>query len=189
MAANYLDIKGLLDLTCQTVADMIKGKSPEEVRKTFNIVNDFTPEEEEEVRRENHYIMRQRYLMFHISYDVTFDVSQAIKSLSFSGLRKDNVAFRLQPGPQRFTVCCPAKQEIVDKVCDIVKKQLALADGTEVYGTSKFQDLGADSLDSVEIVMGLEEAFGITVESSAQSIATVEDAANLIDELVAGKSS
>nr|CAB3454083.1 unnamed protein product [Digitaria exilis] len=53
LAANYLDIKGLLDLTCQTVADMIKGKSPEEVRKTFNIVNDFTPEEEEEVRREN----------------------------------------------------------------------------------------------------------------------------------------
>jgi len=52
-AANYLDIKGLLDLTCQTVADMIKGKTPEEIRKTFNIKNDFTPEEEEEVRREN----------------------------------------------------------------------------------------------------------------------------------------
>ncbi|KAG6775671.1 hypothetical protein POTOM_019160 [Populus tomentosa] len=52
-AANYLNIKGLLDLTCQTVADMIKGKTPEEIRKTFNIKNDFTPEEEEEVRREN----------------------------------------------------------------------------------------------------------------------------------------
>ncbi|CAN6563395.1 unnamed protein product [Malus baccata var. baccata] len=53
LAANYLNIKGLLDLTCQTVADMIKGKTPEEIRKTFNIKNDFTPEEEEEVRREN----------------------------------------------------------------------------------------------------------------------------------------
>ena len=53
LAANYLDIKSLLDLTCQTVADMIKGKTPEEIRKTFNIKNDFTPEEEEEVRREN----------------------------------------------------------------------------------------------------------------------------------------
>uniref|UniRef100_A0A7N0UJ14 SKP1 component dimerisation domain-containing protein n=1 Tax=Kalanchoe fedtschenkoi TaxID=63787 RepID=A0A7N0UJ14_KALFE len=52
-AANYLNIKGLLDLTCRTVADMIKGKTPEEIRKTFNIKNDFTPEEEEEVRREN----------------------------------------------------------------------------------------------------------------------------------------
>ncbi|OWM79739.1 hypothetical protein CDL15_Pgr023151 [Punica granatum] len=52
-AENYLNIKGLLDLTCQTVADMIEGKTPEEIRKTFNIKNDFTPEEEEEVRREN----------------------------------------------------------------------------------------------------------------------------------------
>eukprot|EP01104_Vermistella_antarctica_P003021 TRINITY_DN13196_c0_g1_i1.p1 TRINITY_DN13196_c0_g1~~TRINITY_DN13196_c0_g1_i1.p1 ORF type:complete len:179 (-),score=65.05 TRINITY_DN13196_c0_g1_i1:317-799(-) len=53
MAANYLDIKPLLDLTCKTVANMIKGKSPEEIRKTFNIKNDFTPEEEEQVRKEN----------------------------------------------------------------------------------------------------------------------------------------
>ncbi|KAI3851583.1 hypothetical protein MKX03_020754 [Papaver bracteatum] len=53
LAANYLNVKELLDLTCQTVADMIKGKTPEDIRKTFNIENDFTPEEEEEVRREN----------------------------------------------------------------------------------------------------------------------------------------
>ncbi|KAF3644038.1 E3 ubiquitin ligase complex SCF subunit sconC [Capsicum annuum] len=52
-AANYLNIKSLLDLTYQTVADMIKGKTPEEIHKTFNIKNDFTPEKEEEVRREN----------------------------------------------------------------------------------------------------------------------------------------
>ena len=48
-AANYLDIKGLLDVTCKSVANMIKGKSPEEIRKTFNIKNDFTPAEEEQV--------------------------------------------------------------------------------------------------------------------------------------------
>mmetsp|Transcript_21306 Transcript_21306/g.64111 ORF Transcript_21306/g.64111 Transcript_21306/m.64111 type:complete len:162 (+) Transcript_21306:183-668(+) len=53
LAANFLNIKSLLDLTCLTVANMIKGKTPEEIRKTFSIVNDFTPEEEEEVRREN----------------------------------------------------------------------------------------------------------------------------------------
>ena len=53
LAAKYLDIKGLLDLTCKTVANMIKGKTPEESRKTFNIKNDFTPSEEEQVRKEN----------------------------------------------------------------------------------------------------------------------------------------
>ena len=53
LAANYLDIKPLLDLTCKAVADEIKGKTPEEIRTRFNIKNDFTPEEEEEVKREN----------------------------------------------------------------------------------------------------------------------------------------
>ena len=53
LAANYMDIKSLLDLTCKTVADEIKGKTPEEIRIRFNIKNDFTPEEEEEVKREN----------------------------------------------------------------------------------------------------------------------------------------
>ena len=53
LAANYLNVKGMLDLTCQTVADMIKGKSVEEIRQTFNIKNDFTPEEEAEIRKEN----------------------------------------------------------------------------------------------------------------------------------------
>lgn len=53
LAANYMDIKPLLDLTCATVASMIKGKTPEEIRATFNITNDFSPEEEAQVREEN----------------------------------------------------------------------------------------------------------------------------------------
>ncbi|XP_062170284.1 SKP1-like protein 1 [Alnus glutinosa] len=53
MAANFLNVKGLLDRVLQRVADMIKGKQPEEIRRIFNIKNDFTPEEEEEIRLEN----------------------------------------------------------------------------------------------------------------------------------------
>lgn len=53
LAANYLNIKPLLDAGCKVVAEMIRGRSPEEIRRTFNIVNDFTPEEEAAIRREN----------------------------------------------------------------------------------------------------------------------------------------
>ena len=58
-AANYLDIKALLDVTCKTVANMIKGKSPEDIRKTFNITNDFTKEEEAAIRDENRWAEEQ----------------------------------------------------------------------------------------------------------------------------------
>ena len=57
-AANFLDIKGLLDLTCQAMADMIKGRSPEEIRKTFDMMNDFSPEEEEEIIRDNQWALQ-----------------------------------------------------------------------------------------------------------------------------------
>lgn len=53
LAANYLNVKGLLDIACQKIADNIKDKQPEEVRTIFNIENDFSPEEEEAVRKEN----------------------------------------------------------------------------------------------------------------------------------------
>ncbi|CAN6193763.1 unnamed protein product [Urochloa humidicola] len=53
MAAHHLKVEGLLDLTCQRVADMIKGHTPEEIREMLGLVNDFTPEEEEAIRLEN----------------------------------------------------------------------------------------------------------------------------------------
>ncbi|AAF79899.1 putative S-phase kinase-associated protein [Arabidopsis thaliana] len=53
LAANYLNIGGLLDLTCKAVADQMRGKTPEQMRAHFNIKNDYTPEEEAEVRNEN----------------------------------------------------------------------------------------------------------------------------------------
>ena len=57
-AANFLEIKGLLDLTCQAMANMIKGRSPEEIRKTFDMMNDFSPEEEEEIIRDNQWALQ-----------------------------------------------------------------------------------------------------------------------------------
>lgn len=50
-AADYLNIPSLLLLTSAKLASLLKGKTPEEIRRTFNIVNDFTPEEEAQASR------------------------------------------------------------------------------------------------------------------------------------------
>ncbi|MCD7451817.1 hypothetical protein HAX54_013530 [Datura stramonium] len=88
----------------------------------------------------------------------------------------------------RFHVAA-AKAETVEKVISIVRKQLALPADTKVSPESTFtKDLGADSLDTVEIVMALEEEFGIAVEEeNSENIVTVQDAADLIEKLVEKK--
>lgn len=53
LAANYLDIKDLLDMLCKTIAKQLVGKTPQQIKDMFGIKVDFTPEEEEQVRREN----------------------------------------------------------------------------------------------------------------------------------------
>ncbi|XP_042381436.1 acyl carrier protein 1, chloroplastic-like [Zingiber officinale] len=108
-----------------------------------------------------------------------------LKSVSFTNQRKSSVSIRSAP---RLRVSCAAKPETMEKVCFIVRKQLAIADDTPVTGESIFSQLGADSLDTVEIVMGLEEEFGISVEEeSAQSISTVQHAADMIELLLEKK--
>ena len=52
-AANFMDIKPLLILTCFAVTVLIKGKSPEEIRRIFNINNEFSLEDQAQVTDEN----------------------------------------------------------------------------------------------------------------------------------------
>jgi len=59
-AANFMDIKPLLDLTCLAVSVSIKGKSASELRNIFNISNEFTPEEETQVREESQWANNER---------------------------------------------------------------------------------------------------------------------------------
>lgn len=59
MAANFMNIVLLLEVMAECIAAKIRGKTPEEIRKTFSIVNDFTPEEEIAVLAENAWAMGQ----------------------------------------------------------------------------------------------------------------------------------
>ncbi len=76
-----------------------------------------------------------------------------------------------------------SQEAILEKVQSIVAEQLSV-DGAEVKLESNFQnDLGADSLDTVELVMALEEAFDIEIpDEAAEGIATVGDAVKYIQD-------
>lgn len=84
------------------------------------------------------------------------------------------------------SVFCAANPETLRKVCQVVKKQLALSDDDSLTPETNFSALGADSLDTMEIVMALEEEFKISVgaDRASENIATVQEAANMIDKLL-----
>ena len=53
MAGNFLDMKELVVATSKIVANMITGKSPEQIRKTFYIEDDLTAEQKREITKEH----------------------------------------------------------------------------------------------------------------------------------------
>ena len=51
-ASNFLDMKRMFDVACQGLANLIAGKTPDQIRETFGIENDVTPEEEKQMYQE-----------------------------------------------------------------------------------------------------------------------------------------
>ena len=74
-------------------------------------------------------------------------------------------------------------KEITEKVKQIISEQLGVDEGEVTPSASFVDDLGADSLDTVELVMALEEAFDIEIpDEDAEKIRTVQDAIDYIDK-------
>jgi acyl carrier protein len=78
------------------------------------------------------------------------------------------------------------KPNVAEKIKQIVSEQLGV-DEAEVTPTASFvDDLGADSLDTVELVMAFEEAFDIEIpDEDAEKIRTVQDAIAYVEKKVA----
>ena len=73
--------------------------------------------------------------------------------------------------------------DVVDRVKKIVVEHLSVEEGSISDSSSFIDDLGADSLHTVELVMAFEEEFGIEIpDDAAETIQTVGDAVKFIEE-------
>ena len=79
--------------------------------------------------------------------------------------------------------------EVAKKVKSIIAEHLGIDDLEKITNDAKFiDDLGADSLDTVEVVMALEEEFGIEIpDEDAEKITTVGQAVKYIEDKLAKK--
>jgi acyl carrier protein len=73
------------------------------------------------------------------------------------------------------------RTEIFDKVCELMVETLE-TDGADITEDTRFEELGADSFDLLELVTAFEDEFGLTMDDEALSdIQTVSDAINAIE--------
>ncbi|MCK5323998.1 MAG: acyl carrier protein [Desulfobulbaceae bacterium] len=75
--------------------------------------------------------------------------------------------------------------DIEGKLKDIIVDQLSVKAESVVPGASFVNDLGADSLDLVELIMAFEETFDVEIpDEDAEKIITVQDAVNYVDSII-----
>ena len=78
-----------------------------------------------------------------------------------------------------------SSEEIFEKIKNIIVEQLQVSETVITEEASFIDDLGADSLDLVELIMALEEEFGIEIpDTDAEKVVTVGDVVNYIKENV-----
>lgn len=76
-----------------------------------------------------------------------------------------------------------SSEEIFDKIKSIIVEQLGVVEGDINLDSSFVDDLGADSLDVVELIMALEEEFDIEIpDEDAEKVVTVQDVVDYIKD-------
>jgi len=89
----------------------------------------------------------------------------------------------VQPQPSKNNIRISIISDIAERVKTIVIEHLGVEESKAVPTASFIDDLGADSLDTVELVMAFEEEFNIEIpDDAAEKILTLQDAVNFIQQ-------
>ena len=97
-------------------------------------------------------------------------------------LKENNISFaNMRGGELKFM----SSEEIFEKVKNIIVDLLQVSEDSVTLESQFIDDLGADSLDLVELIMGIEEEFNIEIpDGEAEKVVTVEDVVEYIKENV-----
>ena len=72
---------------------------------------------------------------------------------------------------------------VFDKIKEIIMEQLQVEESEITMDTNLMKDLSADSLDAVEIIMAIEDEYGIEIpDEEAETIQTVQDLVRFVEE-------
>jgi acyl carrier protein len=92
-------------------------------------------------------------------------------------------SFPFQLTGRRMPMAVATKQELAERVKQIISEQLGIDEADITPGASFADDLKADSLDQVELVMALEEAFDLSIsDEDAEKILKVQDAIHYVEK-------
>jgi acyl carrier protein len=101
--------------------------------------------------------------------------------LAGGSTRTEAISGVAEPGKGEVRPMSDTADDIAGKVRTIIAERLVMEEAKVVPEASLVDDLGADSLDAVELVMAFEDAFSIEIpEDAAEKVRTVGDAINLI---------
>ena len=123
-----------------------------------------------------HYLSN-RTIIKQFQYSITMYKTILFTLFAGAAAFAPSPAFAPRPSTKLFS-------ELEGKVKDIIVEQLGVEADKVVPGASFIDDLGADSLDTVELIMAIEEEFDTEIpEEEAASIATVQDAIDFVSKL------
>jgi len=178
-AAYHLEIRPLVDLTCKAIAKLLKGKSPSEIRRTFNILYDFSPGDDvppptirDKLRSKLHYNQKSKDGKDDERDNLAVDTRSVDELLSFI-----NEGGNAENGPEKSSKQrAPKKHKSKTKKSSKLKKSQSLSTDSSTSSLDKSSEENSDSYKEVDDLLqnqgALQQSLQPTEEPEPASLSS-----------------